>query len=239
MKSRDSEWRREVWNPITGCTKISAGCRNCTAERIAKTLRKNGVRKFRRGFGLMLHPLLLDQPRSWRLRRLVYVGTMTDIFHRRVPREFIQGMFRVMNETPQHSYMITTKRPERIARIADKLEWSPNIWLGVTIESADVSSRADILRKIPARIRYIYFEPLIGEIADIDLGGIDWALIGGETGRKSRPMKPEWVAAIRRTAHDQAVPLFFSQWGSGNSGKEKSRLAKLKKIDINQLKFDF
>jgi protein gp37 len=240
MNFDESAWRREVWNPVTGCTKISAGCKYCSAERIAKTLRKNGVRKFRKGFALQMHRYLLKQPESWRKRRMVSVGTMTDIFHEKIPADFIDDMFRMMNDCAEHVFMLCTKRPERLAEIAPALRWTPNIWTGVTIESQEVSYRADFLRRIPSRVRYICFEPLIGEISDIDISGIDWAILGGETGRGSRRLHKEWAARLNRICTDADVPLFFTQWGSGHSAEKKKIRERIESnISINQLQMNF
>jgi protein gp37 len=207
------EWTEATWNPVTGCTKVSAGCKNCYAERLAKRLQAMRNHRYENGFRLTLHEDAVDLPRSWKSGRKVFVNSMSDLFHENVPLSFIQRVFETMRECPQHVFQILTKRSRRLRRIADEIEWPPNVWMGVSVENAAVLSRVDDLRAVPAEIRFLSCEPLIGALAGIDLYDIHWVIVGGESGPRARPMKIEWVYEIFRACRKQRVPFFFKQWG--------------------------
>ena len=217
------EWTEATWNPVTGCTKVSAGCKNCYAERLAKRLQLMGNRRYKNGFRLTLHEDVIDLPRSWRSGRMIFVNSMSDLFHREVPLEFIQRVFRTMRECPQHVFQILTKRSERLQKLATHIDWPSNVWIGVSVENAAVLSRVDDLRIVPAAVRFLSCEPLIGSLARIDLRNIHWVIVGGESGFGARPMKIEWVREIFRACRKQHVPFFFKQWG----GVRKDRTGRL------------
>lgn len=210
------EWTEATWNPVTGCTKISQGCKHCYAERLAGRLQAMGVPQYRNGFALTLHPQMLDRPRRWRRSRVVFVNSMSDLFHRDVPLEFIQRVFEVMNETPRHTYQVLTKRPEIAADYAPHLAWTPNIWMGTSVENALVGHRIANLRMIPAAVRFLSLEPLLGPLHRLPLAGVHWAIVGGESGPGARPMDPAWVREIRDQCVAAGVPFFFKQWGGVN-----------------------
>jgi len=207
------EWTEATWNPVTGCTKISAGCKNCYAERLSMRLQLMGNGRYQNGFRLTLHKDVVDLPRSWRSGRMIFVNSMSDLFHRDVPLEFIQRVFQTMRECPQHVFQILTKRSERLRKLATQIDWPPNVWIGVSVENAAVLPRVDDLRVVPAAVRFLSCEPLIGSLAGIDLRGIHWVIVGGESGFGARPMKIEWVRQIFRECRKQKVPFFFKQWG--------------------------
>ena len=207
------EWTEATWNPVTGCTKISAGCKNCYAERLSIRLQLMGNERYQNGFRLTLHKDVVDLPRSWRSGRMIFVNSMSDLFHRDVPLEFIQRVFQTMRECPQHVFQILTKRNERLRKLATQIDWPPNVWIGVSVENAAVLSRIDDLRIVPAAVRFLSCEPLIGSLAGIDLDGIHWIIVGGESGPHSRSMNIEWVREIFRECRKQKVPFFFKQWG--------------------------
>jgi protein gp37 len=207
------EWTEATWNPVTGCTKISAGCKNCYAERLARRLQLMGNRRYQNGFRLTLHEDVIDLPRSWRNGRMIFVNSMSDLFHRDVPLEFIQRVFQTMRECPQHVFQILTKRSERLQKIALLIDWPANVWIGVSVENAAVLSRVDDLRVVPAAVRFLSCEPLIGSLAGIDLRNIQWVIVGGESGPHSRTMSIRWVREIFRACRKQHVPFFFKQWG--------------------------
>jgi protein gp37 len=210
------EWTQATWNPVTGCTKISAGCKNCYAERMAKRLKAMGKPQYANGFKLTLQPEALELPLRWKRPRTIFVNSMSDLFHQEVPPEFIKKVFGVINRCPQHTFQILTKRPEIAAQLADQLHWTPNIWMGTSVENALVLGRIASLRRIPARIRFLSVEPLLGPIPKLPLTGIHWVIVGGESGPGARPMSPEWVRAIRDRCIAEQVPFFFKQWGGVN-----------------------
>ena len=187
------EWTEMTWNPVTGCTKISQGCKHCYAERMAKRLTAMGSGRYRNGFQVTLHPDLLDVPRKWRQPRVVFVNSMSDLFHEDIPDEYIARVFATMRDCPQHTFQVLTKRADRLASLGPKLDWPRNVWMGVSVEDARVISRIDGLRAVPATIRFLSLEPLIGPLDRLPLRGIDWAIVGGESGPRARPMKREWV----------------------------------------------
>jgi protein gp37 len=207
------EWTEATWNPITGCSKVSAGCKNCYAERLAIRLQAMGNTRYRNGFKLTLHDDLIELPKHWRDPRLIFVNSMSDLFHEQVPAEFIRRLFSTMRACPQHTFQILTKRSTRLRRLASQFDWPANVWMGVSVEDARVFSRIDDLRRVPAAIRFLSCEPLIGSLAGIDLTGIDWVIVGGESGWGARPMKIEWIDEIFRACRKQKVPFFFKQWG--------------------------
>lgn len=225
------EWTEVTWNPVTGCDRVSAGCDNCYALALAKRLKAMGVDKYQvdgnpvtsgPGFDVSLHPGVLNQPHRWKSPRVVFVNSMSDLFHARVPKSFIQDVFRVIQETPRHTYQVLTKRPLRARKIADELHWPRNLWLGTSVEDAKALHRIDDLRKVPAAIRFLSCEPLLGPLDRLNLAGIDWVIVGGESGRRARPMLAEWVQDIRDQCIDSEVPFFFKQWG-GRTSKSNGR----------------
>lgn len=216
------EWTDATWNPTTGCDRVSPGCDNCYALVLAKRLKAMGQPKYQRdgdprtsgpGFGLTVHEDALQIPYTWRAPRRVFVNSMSDLFHPRVPGDFIARVFEVMADTPHHQYQVLTKRPKRAAAMAERLPWRHNIWLGTSIESNEYVSRADQLRKIPSAVLFLSCEPLLGPLPDLDLDGIDWVIVGGESGHAARPMDTAWVADLRDRCLEAGLPFFFKQWG--------------------------
>lgn len=210
------EWTESTWNPITGCTKVSPGCKNCYAERLANRLQSMGQPNYRNGFNLTLHPHVLKSPLSWRKPRVIFVNSMSDLFHEKVPLEFIQKVFDIMKRAHQHTFQILTKRAERLEALNDQLPWTDNIWMGVSIENEDFLYRIDHLQKTSAKIKFLSMEPLLGSISNLNLEGIDWVIVGGESGSGARIMRKEWVSQIRDHCLVQKVPFFFKQWGGQN-----------------------
>jgi len=213
------EWTEATWNPVTGCSKISLGCANCYAERLAKRLQRIGNPKYRNGFKVTLHPEELSLPLKWKKPRMIFVVSMGDLFHEEVPDDFILKVFQVMNQAHWHVFQVLTKRAERLAELSKKLPWSPNIWAGVTVEHEHYIYRIDLLKTVPSVVRFISFEPLLSDMTQLDLSGIDWVIVGGESGPRARPIKPEWVRHIRDMCLEQNVAFFFKQWGGFNKKK--------------------
>jgi len=207
------EWTEMTWNPVTGCTKISAGCKHCYAERMAKRLQAMGVERYRNGFKLTLHDDLIDLPLKWKSPRIVFVNSMSDLFHEHVPVDFIQRVFSTMERCPQHTFQILTKRSGRLREVAGQLPWPPNVWLGVSVEDARVVYRIRDLIATPAQTRFLSCEPLIGPLDDLPLRGIHWVIVGGESGPHARPMEPAWAESILRRCRTAKVAFFFKQWG--------------------------
>jgi len=224
------EWTETTWNPTTGCTKISTGCKNCYAERLAARLKKMGQKRYANGFKLTLHEELIANPFSWKKPRIIFVNSMSDLFHEDIPLDFIQQVFNVMNNTPQHIYQVLTKRSTRLKEIASSLNWTSNIWMGVTVESKDLLNRIDDLKNTPAKIKFLSLEPLLSEIPILLLNGTNWVIVGGESGPYSRQMKPEWAVSIKEQCIRQNVPFFFKQWGGVNK-YEKGRILEGKTWD--------
>jgi protein gp37 len=217
------EWTDATWNPVRGCTKISPGCKHCYAETFAERFRGVPDHPFEQGFDLRLVPHALDLPTRWRRGRLVFVNSMSDLFHDDVPLEYIRRVFDVMRETPRHTYQVLTKRAERLEALAPSLTFAPNVWMGVSIESQEYAWRADHLRRVPAAVRFLSLEPLLGPLEELSLTGIGWVIVGGESGYGARPMAAEWVLAIRDACEVADVPFFFKQWGGvmkGRHGRE-------------------
>ncbi|MCB2212977.1 phage Gp37/Gp68 family protein [bacterium] len=209
------EWTESTWNPVTGCSKVSEGCRYCYAETMTRRLKAMGQPNYQAGFSVRVHPDVVDKPRSWKKPQIIFVNSMSDLFHPDVPLEFIQSVFTVMRETP-HLYQILTKRDRRLAKLAPELEWADNIWMGVSVENYQVVKRIDSLRATPAKTKFLSVEPLIGPTGPMNLDGIGWVIVGGESGPKARPMDPAWVQDVLRQCRDARVPFFFKQWGGRN-----------------------
>ena len=202
-----------TWNPVTGCTKITQGCKNCYAERMAKRLYAMGSDRYRDGFNVTLHPDLLDVPRRWRQSRTVFVNSMSDLFHEDIPDRYIERVFETMVACPQHTFQVLTKRAERLSALAPRLPWPAHIWMGVSVEDARVARRIDKLLEVPAKVRFLSLEPLIGPLENLPLDGISWVIVGGESGPRARSMKREWVNSILRQCRAAGAAFFFKQWG--------------------------
>jgi len=213
------EWTESTWNPVTGCSKISVGCRNCYAERMALRLKAAGSRNYANGFRVTLHPHTLKIPLRWRQPRTIFVNSMSDLFHKDVPFDFISKIFDVMCQASHHRFQVLTKRSHRLLQLNHKLPWPPNVWMGATVENADCTFRIDHLRQTDAAIKFVSFEPLLGPIPNVDLSGIDWVIVGGESGPGARPMQSEWAVDIRDQCLAANVPFFFKQWGGINKKK--------------------
>jgi protein gp37 len=217
MAQSSIEWTEMTWNPTTGCDKISAGCKFCYAEVMHKRLRAMGIPKYANSFKtLSTHDFELNTPFGWKKPRIVFVNSMSDLFHNEVPISFIQEVFSVMNQTPQHTYQVLTKRSDNLAAYSALLNWTPNIWMGVSVEDERVIYRIDDLKKSSAAIKFLSLEPLIGPLPNLNLSGIDWVIVGGESGHKARPIREEWVQDIRSQCENQGVAFFFKQWGGKN-----------------------
>jgi protein gp37 len=217
------EWTEMTWNPVTGCTKVSEGCRHCYAERMALRLRAMGNHRYTNGFEVTLHDDLVNLPRSLRQPRVIFVNSMSDLFHEDVPEEFIGRVFETMAACPQHTFQVLTKRSGRLREMAGWLPWPKNVWIGVSVENQRVLGRIDDLRQVPAAVRFLSCEPLLGPMEDLDLDGIAWVIVGGESGPGARPMKPEWVESILKQCRRAKVAFFFKQWGGTRkdlSGRE-------------------
>lgn len=207
------EWTGSTWNPVTGCTKISPGCKNCYAERMARRLKAMGQPNYVTGFELALHPHALELPLSWKKAQTIFVNSMSDLFLEGIPTEFIKEIFDVMRRAHWHSFQVLTKRSERLLKLAHELPWSSNIWMGVSVENGDYAFRIEHLRSTGAAVKFLSMEPLLGPAHNLDLRGIDWVIVGGESGPGARPMKEEWVVDIREQCQRAEVPFFFKQWG--------------------------
>jgi protein gp37 len=219
MAQSSIEWTEMTWNPTTGCDKVSAGCKYCYAEVMSRRLQAMGIDKYKDGFELRIHEDALLIPFEWKKPKVVFVNSMSDLFHNDVPLSFIQKVFEVMNKTPQHTYQVLTKRAERLYELHDKLSWTTNIWMGVSVENEKVMDRIDFLRETNARVKFLSCEPLIGPLPNMNLENIQWLIAGGESGRKARPMKEAWVWDIRQQCAEQGVAFFFKQWGGVNKKK--------------------
>ncbi|MCG8643305.1 MAG: phage Gp37/Gp68 family protein [Desulfobacterales bacterium] len=217
------EWTEKTWNPLTGCDKISPGCKNCYAERMTKRLKAMRSPNYENGFNLTCHPKALAIPYSWKKPCTVFVNSMSDLFHKDVPEEFIHKVFGTMALNKLHQFQVLTKRSERLLELSAALKWKQNIWMGVSVENQDYTRRIDDLRQTEAYVKFLSIEPLLGPIADIDLDGIDWVIVGGESGPKARPMEQTWVIDIKEKCLEANVPFFFKQWG-GVHKKKTGRL---------------
>lgn len=221
MAQSSIEWTDMTWNPTTGCSKISAGCKNCYAEVMTRRLQAMGVEKYDQGFSIRTHEKDLELPYQWKKPRVVFVNSMSDLFHKKVPVSFIQKVFQVMRDNPQHVFQVLTKRSDLLLQYDREglLDWSYNIWMGVSVEDEKVIHRIDDLRNTKARTKFLSCEPLIGPLPNMNLKGIDWVIVGGESGRKPRPMQSEWVFEIKRQCQTAKVAFFFKQWGGTNKKK--------------------
>ena len=207
------EWTEATWNPVTGCTKISEGCANCYAERMAKRLKAMGQKRYRNGFDVTLHPEILDTPLKWNKPSAIFVNSMSDLFHEKVPADFISSVVHTMCLADHHQFQVLTKRAERLIVLDKSLVWTPNILMGVTVENMHSVSRIEALRSCHAGLKFISFEPLLESVGQVDLSGIDWVIVGGESGPGARRMEQEWVIEIKEQAEARGIPFFFKQWG--------------------------
>ncbi len=220
MAQSSIEWTELTWNPVTGCSKVSAGCKFCYAEVMSKRLQAMGLEKYKDGFKkVRTHPTTLADPYEWKGSKMVFVNSMSDLFHPDVPGDFIKDVFKVMNDNLTHVFQVLTKRPERVLELNDELTWSKNIWLGTSVEDERVINRIDLLRLNNALVKFLSFEPLIGSLAGINLSNIDWVIVGGESGRKPRAMKKDWVLEIKEQCEIFGSAFFFKQWGGTNKKK--------------------
>ena len=217
------EWTESSWNPVTGCTKISAGCAHCYAERMARRLHAMGQPNYRNGFEVTCHPDALELPLKWKKSQMIFVNSMSDLFHKAVPAEFIGEIFFTMNQARWHTFQILTKRADRLAQLAPRLKWTPNVWMGVTVENDKHVDRIDRLREVPAAVRFLSLEPLLGPLPELDLANIDWVIVGGESGPGARPIDPAWAIDLRDQCLNASVAFFFKQWG-GVQKKKAGRL---------------
>ena len=233
MRTTKIEWTERTWNPVTGCTKQSAGCAHCYAETMARRLHAMGLKKYSNGFEPTLHPESLDEPLAWKKGSSIFVCSMSDLFHPDVPFEFIDKVMATIEATPQHRYQLLTKRAERMAEYFSTREVPVNAWLGVTVECRQVLSRIDALRSIEdATVRFLSCEPLLEDLGDFDLTGIQWMIVGGESGPNARPMHEQWVLNLRQLAKRHRVSFFFKQWGTwGRDGVKRSKHANGKKLE--------
>jgi protein gp37 len=213
------EWTESTWNPVTGCTKVSTGCKHCYAERMAERLQAMGQANYVNGFEVTLQPHMLELPLRWKKPQTVFVNSMSDLFHKDVPLSYVMKVFDVMRRAPWHRFQVLTKRSERLAKLDPKLTWAPNIWMGVSVETDRYRSRIAHLRGTRAHLKFLSLEPLLGPLTLLDLDGIDWVIVGGESGPKARPMKAEWVTDLRDQCHLARVSFFFKQWGGINKKK--------------------
>ncbi len=232
MKSTKIEWTDKTWNPVTGCTKYSAGCAHCYAETMSRRLKAMGLEKYRNGFQLTLHKETLAEPYKWKDFHKVFVCSMSDLFHESVPTDFIEQVMEVISNTPQHCYQILTKRAERMESYFSHHSIPSNTWLGVTVENKDAKYRLDHLRSLNAEVLFLSCEPLLEDLGILDLSGIDWVIVGGESGRSARPMKKEWVINIKEQVEQQHASFFFKQWGTwGSDGVKRSKYANGKLLE--------
>ncbi|MYC93568.1 MAG: phage Gp37/Gp68 family protein [Caldilineaceae bacterium SB0661_bin_32] len=220
MSNKSSiEWTESTWNPVTGCTKVSPGCQHCYAERMAIRLKAMGQPNYANGFTLAIHEHALDLPLKWKKPQIIFVNSMSDLFHKDVPAWFIQETFDVMRRAHWHQFQVLTKRSERLLRMSQSIEWPDNVWMGVSVERQDYVFRIADLQGTEAKIKFVSFEPLLGSLPELDLKGIDWAIVGGESGPGARPMQKEWVLGIQAQCQRGQIPFFFKQWGGVNKKK--------------------
>jgi protein gp37 len=223
MATSKIEWTESTWNPLTGCTKVSPGCKHCYAERMARRLQAMGLEKYRNGFKLTLHPEVLGDPLHWDKPQLIFVNSMSDLFHKDVPLDFIRQIFDIMNRAHWHTFQILTKRAERLLELDPLIAWPSNVWMGVSVENFDYIYRIHLLRQTHAAVKFLSCEPLLGPLPNLPLEGINWVIVGGESGPKARPMDTDWVREIRDQCLAVRVPFFFKQWG-GTRKKKAGRL---------------
>jgi len=213
------EWTESTWNPVTGCNKISAGCKNCYAEQLSRRLKAMGQKNYVNGFKLTLQPHMLELPLKWKKPQMIFVNSMSDLFHKDVPTDYIQQVFDVMNKASWHRFQVLTKRAERVAELSDQLNWTDNIWMGVSVENRNFVHRIDYLRDTKARIKFLSLEPLLSPLKNLNLTNIDWVIVGGESGFKARPIKEDWVIDIKNQCDESKTAFFFKQWGGKNKKK--------------------
>ena len=213
------EWTESTWNPVTGCTKISAGCEHCYAERMAKRLKAMGQPNYQNGFEVTLHEHVLEYPLKWKKPRTIFVNSMSDLFHEKVPTYFIKDIFNIMEEAYWHNFQVLTKRSNRLKDMASLLKWPKNIWIGVTVENNKTKSRIEDLKTVPAFIKFLSLEPLLEPLGSLNLNNIDWVIVGGESGPSARPMEKSWVRNIKNQCKASDIPFFFKQWGGVNKKK--------------------
>lgn len=237
MADSKIEWTEKTWNPSTGCNKISQGCKNCYAEVMAERLQAMGQSKYKNGFELTIHEDVLEVPLTWKKSQVIFVNSMSDLFHKDVPIEFIQKVFNVMNKANWHQFQVLTKRADLLLNYHNYLNWTKNVWMGVSVENQDSTWRIDALRETNAYIKFLSIEPLLSNITNLDLKNIDWVIVGGESGFKARPMEEEWVRNIKNQCKEQNVPFFFKQWGGANK-KKNGRLLDNKMWNEMPSKFD-
>ncbi|KQB44382.1 Bacteriophage protein gp37 [Flavobacterium daejeonense] len=216
MAQSNIEWTEMTWNPTTGCDKITAGCKFCYAEIMSKRLQAMGVEKYKDNFEVRIHEEALKIPYTWKNSKVVFVNSMSDLFHKDIPLEFIKKVFKVMNNNPQHVFQVLTKRAERLQELHQELKWTHNIWMGVSVENDKVKDRIDFLRETNAKVKFLSLEPLIGPLPNLNLNKIDWVIVGGESGHRPRPMDAEWVIDIQEQCKKNEVAFFFKQWGGKN-----------------------
>ena len=232
MRTTKIEWTERTWNPVTGCTKISAGCAHCYAETMASRLKAMGNLKYCNGFIPTIHPEALAEPYKWKNSSTVFVCSMADLFHDTIPDSFIDSVFEVIEENPRHIFQVLTKRPERMAKLLNRRIAPSNAWLGVTVENVDTKYRIDVLRKINSKIHFLSCEPLLSSLGVLDLNNIQWVIVGGESGPQARPMSIEWVREIRDQTVTKGIPFFFKQWGTyGPDAVKRSKKANGKLLD--------
>jgi protein gp37 len=236
MAKTKIEWTQDTWNPTTGCTKISSGCANCYAEKMSFRLQKMGNVKYKDGFNLSVHPESLIEPYNWKKPRMVFVNSMSDLFHEDLSFEFIEQVFKVMNDNPKHTFQILTKRSEILEKYSKHFTWTKNIWMGVTVENKSQLYRIDNLRKTNAQVKFLSCEPLLSELGKMNLRGIQWVIVGGESGSKSRPMEEIWVQNILNQCRQHEIPFFFKQWGGFNKKKNGKTLNGRTYTEMPQLK---
>ena len=224
MAQSSIEWTEMTWNPTTGCNKISAGCKYCYAEVMTRRLQAMGIEKYKNGFEVAVHENALHIPYTWKKSKVVFVNSMSDLFHPEVPFSFIEKVFEVMNNTPQHTYQVLTKRGDRLYKLYNHLTWTKNIWMGTSVENEKVIDRIDFLRGTNAVIKFLSCEPLIGPLKNLDLTNINWVIVGGESGRKARPIEESWVRDIQEQCREANVLFFFKQWGGVNKKKSGREL---------------
>lgn len=219
MAQSNIEWTQFTWNPVTGCTKVSPGCKHCYAERMAKRLQEMGQPNYVNGFQLTLHEHMLELPLQWKKPQIIFVNSMSDLFHKDVPFDFIRRVFDTMRRAWWHQFQVLTKRSDRLFELSSRIDWLPNVWMGVSVENEDYTFRIDHLRETSAHIKFLSLEPLLGPLRNLNLERIDWVIVGGESGPGARPIAEEWVIDIRDQCVKAGVPFFFKQWGGVNKKK--------------------
>ncbi len=230
MAESSIEWTEVTWNPVTGCNKISSGCKHCYAEIMARRLQAMGLEKYKNGFQITIHEDALKQPYEWKRSKVIFVNSMSDLFHKEVPLSFIKKVFKVMNENPQHTFQVLTKRSDRLKEIASELTWTSNIWMGVSVENQDVVYRIKDLVDTSAKVKFLSIEPLLGSVRIPHLKKLNWIIVGGESGPGARPMEIDWVLDIKDQCQEKNIPFFFKQWG-GTNKKKTGRLLEGKTWD--------